>query len=194
MEKYKEVDEEVGEAAQSKLRRHLWYLSETNVALAFFDEEISLEMKRKMVQNLNIEGHPESPSRILLPVEKIMSSEISDFVTNNTLFFFDTILNEEITKVNQNFLKNDPSTWETNENFINAKEILKKLLVVNDIAERGVSLITRFNTVLTHQEQQKQFILHAMEQHYKEISIDTYSKKKFIEYLNNHYKQAQKKK
>jgi hypothetical protein len=43
-----------------KFLGHLWYLSEELDAFAFFDNEVSLATKRKMVDALNNEGveHP----------------------------------------------------------------------------------------------------------------------------------------
>lgn len=187
LEQYKEIDKNIAEAVQHKLRGQLWYLNEANIALSFFDDDVSVEMKRKMTINLNVDGHPDKPQRINLAVNEIMSADLCDFVTSNTYFFFDTILNEEITGINRNFLMTDPATWNENEHYIAAKAMVKNLLVVNDIAERGIALITRFNTVLTHQEKQKQYILHAMEQHYRELPIENYSKAKFIEYLTKNY-------
>lgn len=146
-----------------------------------------------MVENLDVDGHPDKPQRINLPVNKIMSSELCDFVTNNTYFFFDTILKEEITGISKHFLTTDPATWEEDEQYIAAKAMIKKLVVVNDLAERLIALMTRFNTVLTHQEQQKQYILQTMEHHYNQLSIQSYSKTKFIEYLDNNYNKIQSK-
>jgi len=42
---------------------------------------------------------------------------------------------------------------------------VESLKVVNDIAERGVSLISSFSSVLTNQEEQKQFLLQVVEKH-----------------------------
>lgn len=193
LEQYKKLDKDVAEAAQRKLGGQLWYLNEANIALSFFDDDISIEMKKKMVQNLDVDGHPDKPQRINLPVNKIMTSELSDFVSNNTYFFFNTILKEDVTGISKFFLTTDPATWEEDENYIAAKAMIKKLLVVNDLAERRVALMTRFNTVLTHQEQQKQYILHAMAQYYNQISTQSYSKTKFIEYLTTNYKKAEEK-
>lgn len=100
------------------------------------------------------------------------------------IFLFDTLLDKSVTNINTDYLRTDPSTWHENENYILAKTLVSKLLVVNDIAERGIALITRFNTALTHQEEQKQFILHAVEQHYKNLPSRNTSKKTFIDYLN----------
>lgn len=113
-----------------------------------------------------------------------MNAQLCDFVTENTYFFFHTILNPA---KKQDFLRPDPAVWNQDENYIAADNIVKKLLVVNDIAEHGIALITRFNTVLTHQEKQKQYILHEMEKFYKKLPSENFSKKKFVEYLNKTY-------
>lgn len=49
LEHYKTIDKLIADAVQRRLCGHLWYLNEANVALAFFDNEINIEMKRKMV-------------------------------------------------------------------------------------------------------------------------------------------------
>jgi len=54
------------------------------------------------------------------------------------LFFFSA------TGISQRFLKKDPSEWANDPNFIHGKNITKDLKVVNDCAERGVALITRY--------------------------------------------------
>lgn len=176
---------------QKKLLSHLWYLNEGNVALAFFDEDVDVEMKKKMLLNLKKVGHPDFPKRGNMPTKEIGSVELCDFVTRNTHLFFETILNEKITGINPNFLTTDPNNWTQNQSYLAAKEIVKKLLVVNDVAERGVALMTRFNAVLTHQEEQKQFILHTMEQNYKDVPSSNFSKQNFIKYLNENFPKQQ---
>lgn len=70
-------DKRVSAAMLEKLRNHLWYLAEESVGLAFFDEIISLEMKREMVNalgNIDLEDvHEEynSPKRINVTMEGI---------------------------------------------------------------------------------------------------------------------------
>lgn len=72
--------------------------------------------------------------------------------------------------------------WQ-NPNYVLAKEVGKKLLVLNDTAERGISLITRFNSNLKHQEHQKQAIIHAILKYYKDLPLKTHYKEKFVDYL-----------
>lgn len=45
--------------------------------------------------------------------------------------------------------------------------------VVNDLAERRVVLIQEFNSSITHNEEQKQFLLQVVEDHRREFSVPT---------------------
>ena len=63
-----------------------------------------------------------------------------------------------------------PQRWKENEDFIEAKKIVRSLKVINDTAERGVQLITEFNNILTKNEEQKQFLLQVVREHRKLFS------------------------
>lgn len=89
-------DKEVSTALLQKIRNHLWYLSEETVGLAFFDESVSLEIKKMMVQKLDIgndiHGNNETISkRNVVNMDEIFSyasRDISDFVSPRTKKFF----------------------------------------------------------------------------------------------------------
>jgi len=67
--------------------------------------------------------------------------------------------------IQQDFLNHHPSTWGSNKNFVDGLKRVQNLKVVNDAAERGIALIQSFNGILTNQEEQKQYLLHVVEQH-----------------------------
>jgi hypothetical protein len=71
-------------------------------------------------------------------------------------------------RINFDFLDVNPSEWEENISYLNAKETLKNLHVVNDTAERGVKLMQDFNGLLTISEEQKEFVLRCVEDHRKQ--------------------------
>lgn len=62
----------------------------------------------------------------------------------------------------------DPSTWNEREDFQHAKQIVSKLRVINDCAERAIKLATDFNLTLTHDEEQRQAIFQIIEHHRKQ--------------------------
>lgn len=84
----------------------------------------------------------------------------------------------------KNFLKIDPNGWITNESYLRAEEVVNKISVVNDTAERAINLITRFNKKVTSSEDEKQMVLQVVEAHQK--LFPTRASKKQI--MQNSYK------
>lgn len=67
--------------------------------------------------------------------------------------------------IDLDFLNMDPASWDENISYLNAKETMKNLKVVNDTAERGVKLMQDFNGLLTADEEQREFILRCVQDH-----------------------------
>ena len=57
------------------------------------------------------------------------------------------------------FLQADPDTWNSRDDYKRALEITQSLKVVNDTAETGVALIEEYNSLLTNDEEQKQYLV-----------------------------------
>jgi len=55
------------------------------------------------------------------------------------------------------------------------KDRVNKLKVVNDATEGGVSLVQSFNSVLTKQKEQKQYLLQVVEKHRRDFPDATKS-------------------
>ena len=72
-----------------------------------------------------------------------------------------------------NFLNLDPSKWINDKSYKMCQDIVKTVKVVNDLAERGVALIQEFNSSITRNEEQKQFLLQIVEDHRKQFSEPT---------------------
>ncbi|KAE9542479.1 hypothetical protein AGLY_003340 [Aphis glycines] len=162
---YSSNDDDISRVALHKFRNHLWYLTPEAVALAFFDKTISNESKRKMIIKLNCKTHSnEKIKRLSLKESEIpefVKKEIEFFVTSRTLDFF------KIFNLDTEFLLNDPSDWSENFSFQNAFKTISKLKTVNDTAERGIKLIEDYNSILTTNEEQKQFVLQIVSDYRK---------------------------
>ena len=152
-------------AAYEKFLGYLWYLSETLVGLAFFDDNVSVAEKRNMVNLVNERKGEESPSARahVLPVADVSKMSLSDFVTSNTLKLFDSL------GIDGSFLAKDPSTWPEDQHFQHGVEVVRHLRVVNDTAERGVALISQYlkGSNLTKDEDQRQFLMLCVSEHRK---------------------------
>lgn len=160
---YAKSDSTVSKAILDKKSNHLWYLCEELVALAFFDSNVSFEVKRKMVQQLK-SREPRvklSNNRNHKNLNDFASRDLDDFVSEKTKNFFSRF------RLSSTFLKFDPSTWETKYDFEEGWSFCKDLFVVNDTAERGVKFIKDYNRILTNDEEQKQLLLQVVESYRK---------------------------
>lgn len=163
---FENINQPMSKVAMRKFLGHLWYLSEELVTFAFFDDEVSVETKRKMVNALNIEGFEYSPKRSSLDVNHILEKNIEDFVSSNTLRFFD------INGISSKFLKKEVEIWEDDESYKASKDIVCSMRVVNNIAERSVALMEEYNKLITANEEQKQYLLLLIKQ-YRQKFPDT---------------------
>lgn len=153
----------MSKAARAKLAAHLWYLSEDLIALAFFDSDVPLGVKVKMVKAIKERESSKECSKRVIVNEKDSTSwiykEIDEFVSRRSLFLFEQF------GVSDEFLNISPELWPLNRYFQEAVKIFKDLKVVNDIAERAVALIEQYNDCLTRNEEQKQYMLQVVQKH-----------------------------
>ena len=137
----------------------MWYLSEQLVGLAFFDDEVTDEMKVQIVSALTKEGRDNTCKHITIEDADIKLKQLPDFVSAHTKQLLAGL------HVSEEFISRHPSEWPMNNNCMLGLSRVRQLKVINDAAERGISLIQNFNSVLTNQEKQKQFLLQVVERH-----------------------------
>ena len=135
-------------------------MSEELAALSFFDDDVSLEVKRSMIGKLQREDDEEEPAKIpQYSVSFLKDKQLDDFVTPKTNKFFHKL------RLDTNFLKKNPDVWHSSESFQSSLAITKRLKVVNNNAERGVVLVQAYNRLLTKDEKQLQFLLQVVSEH-----------------------------
>lgn len=164
---YKQIDRQVALAVLDKMRRHLWYLGEETIALSFFDDDVSDEQKRQM--RVTFLAQPEcdestTVNRLIVSAQHIASIceyDLHEFITENTINFFTRY------DISTDFLQKDPSEWNQIPEYQSAKEMLSKLQVINDFAERDVKLMKDFNKSITKDEEMKQFLLQAVSKYHQ---------------------------
>lgn len=169
---FESIDPQISTVTVKKIIKHLWYLSPEAIAMAFFDESLSEDLKRKMVSEVNIDEPLDDeiwescPKRLEInpkDVSNLLNNDLSHFITPRCLMFFDRF------GIDTQFLILDSSDWKENEGFKQCLAIVTKLKVVNDSAERAVRLIDEYNNILTHNETQKQYILQLVSEHRKQF-------------------------
>lgn len=160
-------DKDVAKAAITAFGRHLWYISEVLIGFGFFDEAVSTEEKRMMLEALKEKDGSEEPPNRIAPFVEPVTKQLHDFVTKSTRRFF------KILQLSEEFLETDPNEWMNQPDYRSNLEVVRSVRVVNDLAERGVALIQEFNSSITRNEEQKQFLLQVVEDHRKEFSAPT---------------------
>jgi len=160
---YERENAAISSVACKKLEGHLWYLSEELVGLSFFDDALSVETKREMVLAINEhEGTEDPPKRLMkMNVTGLVNMTVANFVTKNTSNFFRKL------GIQYGFIDVDPELWNDRDDYRQGRDIVHQLKVVNDIAEQGVALIEEYNSILTNDEDQKQYLLQIVQDHRK---------------------------
>ena len=118
-----------------------------------FDSAVTMDTKLAMIEALKSPGCAEPLRRMEVEESELPLCALSSFVTINTMKLFTAL------DIDSDFLHHPPDTWDTNVNFQAACRRVASLQVVNDPAECGVALIQTFNSILTNQEEQKQYLL-----------------------------------
>lgn len=131
------------------MKRHSWYLGQEMATLALFSERLSpLEKAHHVLKMKTVRGE-----RLLTS----LPSSLSELSMSRSFF--------QTAGIDDSFLEVDVETWPNVASFKIAKSVVKKLVCVNDCAERGVALIQTFNESVTKNEEQKQYLLQVVEKH-----------------------------
>ncbi|KAG0714250.1 hypothetical protein GWK47_014489 [Chionoecetes opilio] len=130
------INQAIRDAGTKVFSSHLWYLSEVTVGPALFDEEVSIMEKLEMVHSIStVKGLVEPSPRLYLNPEDVVSKNLSEFSTSTTKKLLQHL------EIDSSFLGTDSVTWATTEAYTRGKERVTKLLVTNDVAERGVAAV-----------------------------------------------------
>lgn len=159
----RKLDKTLANKCLDKFINHLWYLSEELICLALFDKEVSIATKNKMLKAFKKPGKKKRTFRAQLKIQQIKNIQLEDFITKSSYQFF------KILGINDSFLKKEASLWHNDEDYQFGRKICKKLKVVNDVAERGVALVQEFNSLITVNLEEQQFLLQVVAQNRKEI-------------------------
>lgn len=166
---YAAIDKVISTVVTKKISSQLWYLGDETIALAFFDDTIPIEEKRKMCETLR--NQPERDDsirvfRVTIPptlLTHLNEWELHHFITENTITFFERF------DFPMNFMTKDPSEWKFDREFKEIQRTLANLQVVNDHAERAVKLFSDYNQSLTKDEKGKQYLMQVVNKYRKDF-------------------------
>lgn len=160
---YKSINTTVSQQACGKMLEHLWYLNEELAAISLFDPNVSIDIKKEIVlaiKNRKTGKLPNQRHEVKKnEVEALVKKNLSDFVSENSLDLFKKF------DLPYDFLDIDITVWTSDESYKVCLEFFESLKVTNDVAERGVALIEEYNTCITKDETQLQYLLQAVRYH-----------------------------
>ena len=160
LQKFRVVDEVIGDEALKTLERHLWYLSDLTVAL--FSEKVDLDIKSRMAAKLlSLQKKKKNTKAQKLRKPKFPKigpkTELYDLVTEESLEFFSII------KVDYNWLEQPVGSWEDNEDYNTDREFVHTVKTTNDLAERAIKTDTNYSKILTKDEDTRKRIIQGVE-------------------------------
>lgn len=164
---YEAVNSKISKAATAKMINHLWYLTDKLAIISLFDDEVEVEVKKKMVVNMKYRKGKKVKAR-KFEVENddlnaLLDKDISDFVSVDSVSIFKAF------DLPYDFVDKDINSWASDESFKECVQFFTKLMVVNDVAERGVALIEQYNKCFTKNEDQLQYLLLVISEYRKKL-------------------------
>jgi hypothetical protein len=154
-------DAGISKAASVAFSRHLWYIGGELIALSFFDRNVSVETKIKMFYAMNRPADGSTSKRRTVDLSNVAELTLPDFVTQSVMQLIDSLM------LPSEYLSVSPAEWNDRQDDQAAVRRVQALRVVNDFAERGIALIQDYNSAITTDEEQKQYLLQTVENHRK---------------------------
>ena len=115
LRKFREDDEILAEEALKTLKRHLWYLSELTIPMAFFSDKVDEDIKSRLATKLlslkkNKKDKVGSQKLSKLKFPKILpNTDLYDLATEEPLEFFSVI------KVDSKWLEQPVDSWDNSQ-------------------------------------------------------------------------------
>ena len=155
---YNDIDPEVSLVVLKAQSRHYWYLAPDSIILwSMFGDELTDDEKGRMAAVLLTKPQPESyaPKKVSFPV-LTPTTTLASLITSLSWFPF-YLLN-----LSSKWLELPPSQWEQDEDYKAMRRFSRSVKLTNDVAERGVKLISDYADCLTKDsEERKRLILVA---------------------------------
>ena len=126
--------------AREKLQNHLWYLSERLVSLALFSDRTLSDKQTMRRAMLRYHGTAQNRIQEMPASHHLGSKALKDFVGHDSWSMF------ELLGIDSSFVKLPVAQWPTSDSYRHGKEVVAKLPVINNAAERALGLATDLNT------------------------------------------------
>ena len=163
---YSAIDQEICTVVLQVLHRHLWYLCPDSVILwSLFGTSLCDDEKSRIASVLLTKPHPKNfePKKVKFPI-LTPATKIEHLITPISWFPF-TLLG-----LSHEWLKTPPSEWDNNSDFKEMKDFAQNVKLTNDVAERGVKLVSDYSDILTTDSEERKRLVLAVQSHRREYS------------------------
>ena len=164
--KFKKINKAVSTKTSTSLNRHTWYLTEDLISFSLFNDDIPVEERTLLAAKISREAAP-GDLEIRKPTLPTITKDFQllDFAGGRSRLLFDLL------DLSTDFLQHDD--WHLSDDYKTCKTALRSLSAINDSAERGIALATRFNTTITRDEALHQELLQVVEFHSRTYKCNT---------------------
>ena len=131
------------DAAQTKLDKHLWYLTERNVVFSFFSNKVSPKEKNEMWKKL--QKLKNGTDEATIGEGLVQTPEIDENTHLKNLIGRDSLAFLELLPLAKFFLREPPKgpkAWVGTENYKIVQACVEKMQCTNDVAERALGMAT----------------------------------------------------
>ncbi len=133
-------------------------MTQEAVPFALFSSRLSDKQKQDIAAQLHATHKPDSFRR-----GKPVFQKVTAKTTQVYLIGPESHLLLDILSIGLDWLLDRVESWPEKEDYKKALEYVRNLREVNDLAERGVKMMSAFANVITTHPMQKEYLLHAVE-------------------------------
>ena len=151
----------MADAMKKRFDEHLWYLSEELVTLSLFSKKIDNAVKNKCRKAM-LNHYEETPGII---TGKLITPLLSN--SRSTLIY--NLFGKESWRLlrlcgveGKSFLEHPVSSWDEHSDYKMLENIVKNVVVVNDVAERAVLLAKTLQNKLTKNSNMKEKLVNVI--------------------------------
>ena len=155
---YIDEDGPIATAALEVLSRHGWYTAEETVIFSLFSNRLSDDQKSRVAARILSYDTPEAVTLGKPTFQELnQKTELHDLVGPKSYTLF------SILGTDYDWLQHKPEDWENFPDYLEMREFVRTVKVMNDASERGVKMISDYSKILTEDNGLRRKLLQGVE-------------------------------
>ena len=170
---YSSINFDLADAAKQALLGQAWYMQEETTPMTLFSTKLSNDSKAQLAAKMltfesskpchwNLSGSDQECKsyeigKPMLELELSEQTTLCDLLGEQSFMIFDLL------GLSLEWLKENPEKWENHQSYNEMKQYVTTVKVTNDVAERGVKLISDYAGILTAEDDMRGKLLQEVE-------------------------------